>query len=548
MAHDRLDYETAIPVISATEPYLDFAGEVVDDDSSGPSSGNDDGVANAGETLEVEVSLENLGGGTAGSASAQLTCDSPFVDIVEGVVEFGDVDAFSTAQGLSPFVVAVAPDTPDGESLEFGLVVSDGARRQWNHEFGLEVSAPVIEYAGHFLDDAPDGGNGNGCPEAGETVSMELSLTNSGSADATGLLVSLSTSNPHVVIDSGPLSRSGLAAGETAPLDGEYSVTFLPGCPASCEVSFDIDIEADWGYGSSAGATALTAGPGISDDIEGDLADWYHDMVTAGSADAWHVESARAHSGTYSWKFGGDGHLVYPSSSDGALSIGPLCLGIGAELRFWDWLQAEQESGTTGWDCALVEASADFGATWDLIEPVGGYTHTKAWSAGNPLPNGTPCWSGSHDWREEVFDLTSLMGKTVMFRFRFASDEYVGMEGWYVDDVTMSFDSAVAPTQDVEGERDLPLDFALRQNAPNPFNPITTIRYELPQDANVRIDVYNVAGRLVRTIVDGPVRAGYSEVIWDGRDAGGRRVASGVYLYRMRTADYESKKMMVMLK
>ena len=104
---------------------------------------------------------------------------------------------------------------------------------------------------------------------------------------------------------------------------------------------------------------------------------------------------------------GGDAHEVYPQSSDGALSLAPMCIGANGELRFWDWLQAEEESPTTGWDCAIVEASTDLGAIWELLEPVGGYTHTKAWSSGNPIPNDTPCWSGSHNWREEVFDLAS---------------------------------------------------------------------------------------------------------------------------------------------
>ncbi len=547
MAHDHLDFVATIPVISSTEPYLDLAGEVLDDDESGVSDGNGDGVANAGETLEIAVSVENLGGGAANGASAQLSCDSPFVSISQGTVDFGDVDAFETMEGLTPFVVELSPDTPDGESLEFSLSISDASRREWDHAFEINVSAPVIAYAADFLDDSPDGGNGNGCPEAGETVSLELSLSNTGSADATGLVVSLSTSNPYVVINSGTLTRTGLASGETAPLDGEYSITLLPGCPPSLAVALDINIDADWGYEATGGTTILTAGADVYDDMEGDLSAWYHDVVTDGSADAWHVESSRSHSGSYSWNFGGDGHDFYPSRSDGALYLGAFCLSTGAELRFWDWLDAETEGPTTAWDCALVEISTDLGATWDLLEPVGGYTYTKTISSSNPIPDGTPCWSGMHDWREEVFDLSPYVGEDAIFRFRFASDDAFDMEGWYVDDVSLTFDSTPAPPA-ATSSSDLPAAFALRQNAPNPFNPVTTIRYELPVDSDVRIDVYNVAGRHVRTVVDGRVPAGYNESVWDGRDDAGNRVASGVYLYRMSAGDFESKKMMVMLK
>jgi hypothetical protein len=330
-------------------------------------------------------------------------------------------------------------------------------------------------------------------------------------------------------------------------MDGEYSFSLLPGCPAGFGVQLDLVIEADWGYGSQEQVIIFTAGSGFSDDIEGDLASWYHQAATEGSADAWHVESWRSRSGERSWKFGGDGSGSYPDSSDGALSLSPVCVASGGELRFWDWLQAEEEGATTGWDCALVEVSTDFGATWRLLEPEGGYTHTKAWSAGNPIPNGTPCWSGSHAWREEVFDLSTLEGETVMFRFRFGSDEYVGMEGWYVDDVEISFPTTAAG-EEPSDERGVPPVFALRQNAPNPFNPVTTIRYELPVDAHVEVEIYNIAGRLVRRLVDGPVEAGYRQAIWDGTDGRGRAVASGVYLYRMSAGTFESRRMMVLLK
>jgi hypothetical protein len=121
------------------------------------------------------------------------------------------------------------------------------------------------------------------------------------------------------------------------------------------------------------------------------------------------------------------------------------------------------------------------------------------------------------------------------------------MEGWYVDDVTISFRGK---GEEEANKRDLnlPREFALRQNVPNPFNPVTSIRYELPVDSHVRIDVYNVAGRLVRTILDRPVEAGFGEIVWDGRDTSGKRVASGVYLYRMKAGDFVSKRTMVLLK
>lgn len=91
-------------------------------------------------------------------------------------------------------------------------------------------------------------------------------------------------------------------------------------------------------------------------------------------------------------------------------------------------------------------------------------------------------------------------------------------------------------------------NFVLRGATPNPFNPSTTIRYELFESAPVVIKVYTVEGRLVDTVLDGFVEAGPGSVAWNGLDANGRRAASGVYLYEMRTQGVSQSRRMVLLK
>jgi hypothetical protein len=81
----------------------------------------------------------------------------------------------------------------------------------------------------------------------------------------------------------------------------------------------------------------------------------------------------------------------------------------------------------------------------------------------------------------------------------------------------------------------IPIVFALEQNAPNPFNPTTMIRFTVAQSAPVNLAIYNLNGQLVREVVNGEMHAGSHEAIWDGRDAVGREVSSGVYVYRLRS-------------
>ena len=93
-----------------------------------------------------------------------------------------------------------------------------------------------------------------------------------------------------------------------------------------------------------------------------------------------------------------------------------------------------------------------------------------------------------------------------------------------------------------------PQGFSLSQNYPNPFNPRTSIRYALPQDAEVRLTVYNVLGQRVATLVDEYQSAGYSTVWWDGKDANGDEVSSGVYFYRLTAGEFSEVKKMMMVK
>ena len=80
-----------------------------------------------------------------------------------------------------------------------------------------------------------------------------------------------------------------------------------------------------------------------------------------------------------------------------------------------------------------------------------------------------------------------------------------------------------------------PIVLHLDQNAPNPFNPITTLRFGLPEAGEVQLVIYDMLGRPVRTLLSGVAQAGEYSLVWDGRDDAGRVAASGVYVYRLRT-------------
>jgi hypothetical protein len=545
-AHDFLTHDSTAEIAPAEGPYIAFDHYTVDDDLAGESAGNDNGVVNAGETIELVVTLKNVGVDPAYGVTATLSSSSARITLLDDDETYGDIPAGGTATCADDYGFSVEPDTPDGEAIPFTLTIQDGSRTLWESSFAIVVASPVLVYADHTADDPLYGGNGSGCIEAGETIVIAVDLSNTGSAAARGVSADLSTADPYVTVHVGTAGTPIIMSGGTQTLAPDYSVIIHPDCPEFHEIVFDLAISADWGYTSTAQFSILTAGPSsFVDNVESGQGEWTHGVVTPGFNDQWHIETYRNSSPTHSWKFGGTGSSDYTDSADGALYMRPMCIGSDGELTFWDWLYAEEESSTSAWDCGLLEISTDGGATWDNLPPVGGYSHTKNSNPANPLPEGTPCWSGYHDWRLETFDLSAYAGETIQIRFRFASDGYVTEEGWYIDDINLTFTGG---SSDVDDLLVGPKTFGLEQNVPNPFNPVTVIRYQLPHEADVRIDVFNVAGRLVKTIVDGHQEAGYKEAAWDGTNEAGEKVASGVYLYRMDAGDYTSKKMMVLLK
>jgi hypothetical protein len=93
-----------------------------------------------------------------------------------------------------------------------------------------------------------------------------------------------------------------------------------------------------------------------------------------------------------------------------------------------------------------------------------------------------------------------------------------------------------------------PRSFALDANKPNPFNPTTTITYNLPKQTWVELTVYDVSGALVRTLVSGSQPAGEKSVTWEGRSDTGTPMASGVYFYRLKTPEFAKTRKMILLK
>jgi len=225
---------------------------------------------------------------------------------------------------------------------------------------------------------------------------------------------------------------------------------------------------------------------------------------------AWDTTSAISHGGSVSITDspGGD----YPNSSNTSFTTPRFIVHPGDTLSFWHILISLNSD--FGW----VEMSTNRGKTWLILKGYNGAMHAE-WTDGSADPG---------DWFMERISVAAFAGDTVTLRFRMQTNLTGTADGWYIDDINVGPLTAVD-----EGPGEVPGSFTLYQNSPNPFNPSTTIRFDVPVRSSVRLSVYNALGQEIRTLFDGESEPGTREVRWDGRTSAGAWVPSGAYFYRI---------------
>jgi len=127
---------------------------------------------------------------------------------------------------------------------------------------------------------------------------------------------------------------------------------------------------------------------------------------------------------------------------------------------------------------------------------------------------------------------------------------FVAVENIATNSGVITADLIVALSAGIDDEETdiLPQEYSLAQNYPNPFNPTTTIEYYLPNSGEVEIEVYNITGQKVKTLVDGNATVGTNSIDWDGTDEYGYEVASGMYFYRLNAPSFSMTKKMTLLR
>ena len=117
-----------------------------------------------------------------------------------------------------------------------------------------------------------------------------------------------------------------------------------------------------------------------------------------------------------------------------------------------------------------------------------------------------------------------------------------------IDLIAAWIDEGALEELNIKNNKALPERFTLHQNYPNPFNPVTNFDYDLPEDAMVNITVFDMMGKVVRTLVNDQQSAGYKTLQWNAMSNSGQPVSSGLYIYTIQAGEFSKTRKMILLK
>ncbi len=562
--------------------YVGWYSHAIDDNEAGPSHGNGDGVVNPDEIIEIDLTLRNYGTAQASDVVARL------MQPVEGPTDqlvYGDIAAGGTA--TKRFAIEVPGSLAEGDEYILG-VVADGGRARWESELRLVIGAPVLSLHSVTV-------GGDGVLDPGETATLSVALSNSGALDATSVTGTLSGPPSGLTVVDGSGAWGTVPAGSEASNGGDtFTVTAAADMAVGHQVTLTLDLSGDWGLGQFVMVPVTVGVPTTSSPLGPDDHGYYaYDDTDAGFSEtptfAW-IELDPAFGGTgvdlglgndestnvglpFTFTYYGEDYTTLAVCSNGWAALG------GApswEYAFWNW--------TIPYPLGPDAMVAPF---WDDIDPVqhGGKVLTKDLGDGRFVVE----WSRAGvDYAviDQTFEIvfydpavypTTTGDGEILFQYHEIHNTHteknfstVGIESpdqtdgllythcnvYPVEAAPLAGGRAILFTTDAPDaypstdvpESDAPRVVTLHGASPNPFNPTTTISFGLPEPGEVTVEVFDVAGRLVRTLVEGPRSAGPHRVVWDGTSDDGSDIASGVYFCRLSALGETKRARIVLLK
>ena len=220
---------------------------LVNECSVNDAGGNNNGQADYGESILLDVAAENVGTDPANGVSATITTSDSYTTITDNSHNYGDIAVGQVVAGPGAFGIDIAQDAPDGHIAIIDIEFTDGTKASWLSSMIVTYHAPVIEMGDYVIDD--QAGNGNGKIDPGETVEFTIEVLNEGSSDAYNVIAELICADPYITINQGTANYGDINAGSSG--QEVFSITADPTTPQGHYVTFNLNISADLGIAAS---------------------------------------------------------------------------------------------------------------------------------------------------------------------------------------------------------------------------------------------------------------------------------------------------------
>ena len=601
IAHNKNRYESELVIIS-NEPYVIFESYSIND-----PLGNGNLLPDFGENITFDMSLQNVGTQTANSVTAVLSVEDDYINITSDNSIFGDMTAQQIVTVSDAFALDIADDIPDQHNVIFTLVASGSGQNDWTSNFNMTVNAPELFSDTFIVSDVS--GNNNGIIDPGEDVNLIISVENIGHANSPTTFVYLTCDNSDISIETGIIEVGQITAQNNT--NAIFEISADSNIPFGTSIDFELTIVS----GSYVFITSFSKSVGIIiEDFEsGDFSAFPWEF--AGNAD-WTI-SSESHEGSFGAKSGNidswqTSSLIIEVDiiSDGDISFWKRVsceddpnndydylhfLIDGVEQGRWDGEVAWSESSyqvsagihTLKWEYykdGYVNSGSDCGwidyiifPALNIISPP--IIHVNPTIVEKEL--------GLNQIGEEIVELSNIGGEILNYTITLSnSPEWLAIDpitgslnSNEMDEITLDFDTngleagQYSSSMLIESELgdqtivpvvltvtatgvngNLPTVTELTGNYPNPFNPITNIKFSLKTESKVSLTIYNIRGQKIKTLINDNIQAGYHSVIWNGTDKSGKDVSSGIYFSRFDSEDrheygrYTSVKKIILLK
>ncbi len=599
-----LQNEMAIAItgkpISYEEAFLTFASANILDDN------NHNNQIDFGENIQMYIQLNNMGHQPAQNVTAIISTSDSYVTMQNAVSSYPDIDELSSAVNEQPFTFSVSSDVPDGHNIVFNLQITS-SNNTWSYIITQIAHSANIQYSTFkILNDT----NLNGILEPGEMCDLMLRLNNVGGTPLKNITATIFSNDEHLIINDNSFNWPYIYGNRE--FGTVFKITTLADTPEQYSIPITLVLESDGGYATSIDCLIfMGASIEDFETGDFNLFPWEFDnnpwVIAEGDAQSGNYcaqsidisdsQQADMHLSvnvpsqsqiSFYYKVSSENNWDYLrffiddteiQNWSGEIDWAQAQIDVPAGNHTLHWVYTKDGSVSSGQDCAWVDyiqlpgsnggevPEPELMFSYDsfnyVVQPdTIVYDTLAVTNIGQGLVNYTV--EAQNDF-DNILMVNETEGSVYTGHINYITFviNTIGVEnGTYNASIIITDNREVTTipievsVQEVDENPDeLPMANKLFTAYPNPFRLSNSskyngavIKFALNEDSAVKLEIYNLKGQKVKTILKENLKAGIYQSVWDGTNTQGKKVTSGLYLYKLKTKNFEKIKKMIVLR